>query len=50
VLKCFQSALRKQMGQTAKQYLEKHYTAQHSYNIIMNHFAGGKLCSTTKPC
>ena len=43
-------ALRKQMGQAAKQYLVKHYTAQHSYNVIMNHFAGGKLCSTTKPC
>ena len=42
-------ALRKHMGQAARQYLEKHYTAQHSYNIIMNHFAGGAPCLPTEP-
>jgi len=40
--------LRKQMGTAAREYLEKNYTARHSYNIIMNHFAGGRQCSTTK--
>lgn len=43
-------ALRQQMGQAAREYLEKHYTAQHSYNIIMNRFTGGKICSTAKSC
>jgi len=42
-------ALRKHMGQAARQYLEKHYTAQHSYNIIMKHFAGGAPCLPTEP-
>jgi len=42
--------LRKQMGQAARHYLEQNYTSQHSYNVIMNHFIGGKSCSTTKPC
>jgi len=42
--------LRKQMGQAARYYLEQNYTSQHSYNVIMNHFIGGKSCSTTKPC
>ena len=50
VQKLCNPALRKQIGRAARDFLEKHYTVQHSYNIIMNHFAGGKPCSTTKPC
>lgn len=30
--------LRFQLGKNARTYLEKHYTANHSYEIIMNHF------------
>ena len=30
--------LRLQLGENARTYLEKHYTAKHSYQIIMNHF------------
>lgn len=30
--------LRLQLGENARTYLEKHYTAKHSYEIIMNHF------------
>lgn len=30
--------LRLQLGKNARTYLEKHYTANHSYEIIMNHF------------
>jgi len=30
--------LREQMGFHARQYLENHYTAKHSYEIIMKHF------------
>ncbi len=30
--------LRKRMGTNARAYLEKKYTARHSYEIIMNHF------------
>ncbi|MFD4932113.1 glycosyltransferase family 4 protein [Peribacillus butanolivorans] len=30
--------LRKQMGVNARRYLEDNYTANHSYEIIMNHF------------
>lgn len=30
--------LRKQMGERARRYLEDHYTAKHSYEIIMKHF------------
>ncbi|MEK3766896.1 glycosyltransferase family 4 protein [Solibacillus sp. FSL K6-4121] len=32
------SDLRKQMGKNARVYLEKNYTAKHSYEIIMKHF------------
>lgn len=42
-------ALRRTMGQAAREYLEKHYTAKQSYNVIIKHFTGGKPCSTTKP-
>ncbi len=34
--------LRRQMGDNARKYLENNYTAQHSYNIIMNHFISRK--------
>jgi glycosyltransferase involved in cell wall biosynthesis len=34
--------LRRQMGVNARIYLEKHYTAKHSYEIIMKHFEGEK--------
>lgn len=30
--------LRLQLGKNARTYLEEHYTAKHSYEIIMNHF------------
>lgn len=30
--------LRRQMGLNAKQYLETHYTSNHSYKVIMKHF------------
>lgn len=30
--------IRKQMGANARTYLENHYTARHSYEIIMKHF------------
>lgn len=30
--------IRKKMGINARQYLEKHYTAKHSYEIILKHF------------
>lgn len=30
--------LRERMGQHARKYLEEHYTARHSYEIIMHHF------------
>lgn len=30
--------IRQQLGKNARTYLEKHYTAKHSYEIIMNHF------------
>lgn len=30
--------LRQQLGQNARHYLEKNYTSDHSYEIIMNHF------------
>jgi glycosyltransferase involved in cell wall biosynthesis len=30
--------LRNEMGKNARQYLEDHYTARHSYDIIMRHF------------
>jgi glycosyltransferase involved in cell wall biosynthesis len=32
------SDLRKQMGINSRRYLEDHYTAKHSYEIIMKHF------------
>lgn len=32
------SELRKEMGANARRYLEAHYTARHSYEIIMKHF------------
>ena len=31
-------AVREQMGNNAREYLEAHYTARHSYEIIMKHF------------
>ena len=30
--------LRKKMGDNARKYLENHYTAKHSYEIIIKHF------------
>lgn len=30
--------LQKQMGTRARQYLEEHYTAEHSYEVIVRHF------------
>lgn len=36
--KFYNNSAREQMGINARQYLEKHYTVKHSYDIIMNHF------------
>lgn len=38
VLQLCNFELRKQMGINARKYLEEHYTAKHSYDIIMKHF------------
>ncbi|MBS3873083.1 MAG: glycosyltransferase family 4 protein [Firmicutes bacterium] len=40
---------RHRMGQSGRAYLENNYTAKHSYEIIMKHFAGGRTCSNTAP-
>ena len=38
VQKLCERELRQQLGKNARTYLEKNYTAKHSYEIIMNHF------------
>lgn len=38
VSKLMDPKLRKKMGANARRYLEAHYTARHSYEIIMKHF------------
>ncbi len=39
VLRLCNPELRKKMGNNARIYLESNFTAEHSYNIIMQHFA-----------
>jgi len=36
--KLYDKKIRQKMGKNSRQYLEDHYTAKHSYDIIMNHF------------
>lgn len=38
VAKLCSAELRKQLGENARRYLEKNFTAKHSYDIIMSHF------------
>jgi len=42
LLELCEPELRKQMGRRARNYLESHYTAKHSYDIIMKHFEQSK--------
>ncbi len=42
VNKLCDESLRAEIGKNARTYLENHYTAKHSYEIIMRHFNEGK--------